>query len=162
MLGSLLTGGCSTLVELNGGYVNTFGSQRGRGGAGFNFSAGAGDSSGGAGAHVRTKFAPDVKQVGVGAHAYVLSGGKLDVTWLPPFVRGIGAGAYARLGADLVQFAKVDDRFSFGTMSPLIDLGLLIPPLTLGTSLEYDLRLNSLPNDVYWGIFLGLGLGAKL
>lgn len=158
LLAVVSTLGCSTLTDLNVGYQRSLTASRNA--VGVNVSSGAGTSSdSGVGFQIRTKFGPEMGQVGGGMHGYVSTGGKfLGLS------QGFDNAAYVRVGADALQVGTAEGHGSVSILCPYFDVGWIIPNpgLTLSISSQYDWRLSSAKNDLWIGAFLGFGFASRM
>lgn len=142
----------SVLGEVRGGVVDTLNNKPNRTGLGLDAHMGIGlgdgkDSGAGIGIQSRNKFSSSTEQTAVGGHFYMF-----------------GGPVFGRLGFNALQFEKVDKKSSFGMLSPFADVGLVtIGPkkgggITLGGTIEYDVRFSDVPNEPYVGLYIGWAL----
>lgn len=136
--------GCTSFAELSSGYVHSVTGHPGRQGVGLQASGGYADGDVGIGVSSRVRITEEVQQLGVGNHLFVLT--------------GEGPIGYGRLGLDVLQLGRVDRRFNVNVASPYLDVGLFTGNwLSVNLTTQYDWRLSDAGNDLWLGLFFGLG-----
>lgn len=150
-----LLSGCWAWARVDGGVTTPTTLCEGCQGATVNthFAAGE-DGEAGFDTAIRMKFTPDVAQFAYGV-GYV---GTFQPEPVSPYFLG---------GAHLLQLESAFDEFAIGAFSPYAELGARIAlsdrrgglvELSLGTSIEYDLRFTDQPNQGFWGFMIGVGV----
>lgn len=157
-------GGCSGLGTLTFGYARPLSERGSRGGLAVHGALGMGGGSRGEGAglgpHLRIKSNSYSGEVALGAHLYVLSM-PVEQTHLGGLFTSTGDwGGYGRLGVNALEFDQYEGDELLGTLGPSLDLGILMPyALTLGTSIEHDIRMAGHPDETFVFFMLGVGFG---
>jgi hypothetical protein len=141
------------MVDAQAGYTTNTSFDEGRRGLAAHLSGGFAISedevteSFGPGAALHTKFTDEVKQFAFTPHIYYLGGS--------------GTAPYARVGANLLQFEKIEGDSSFGMFGPYLEGGVFLTPLVLSTFVEYDVRFSDHPNEPFVGLMVGYGAAAS-
>lgn len=146
------TGCASVLVDGQAGYVSSTRLDDTHRGLAAQLSSGLalGDETAehfGPGMALRTKFTGEVRQFALAPHVY--------------YVSDAGTTPYARAGANLLQFERIEGESAFGMFSPYGEAGVFVTPFVFSAFAEYDLRFTHQPNEGFFGIMVGWGLAAS-
>lgn len=160
----LALGGCSGLATLTAGYARPLSARGSEGGVAVHGALGMGGGSRGEGAglgpHVRVKTNSYDDEVALGAHVYVLSM-PVEHSHLGGLFHETGSwGGYGRLGVNAVELEEYEGDDFVSTLGPSLDVGILMPfGLTLGASVERDIRFAGHPDETFAFLMLGFGVG---